>query len=198
MKKILTFDLYGTLFDWNYSIGNFLKLFNINIHEFFKIEFEEIKNFRPYSEILKSCLNKLVKDYNEDLGDSFVLSFAKSPPFPDTLIGLKLLKKMNVKLGIISNTEKRLIKITLSGLENFFDWIITAEDTGIYKPDIGAFKKAYDIMNVNLKDVIHVSAYPNYDLATAKNLVRTVMLKRYNYSWDEEIRYLSEIIKILI
>lgn len=95
-----------------------------------------------------------------------------------------LLKKRGYTTGIISNTEKKLIRITLSGVEVLFDHVITAEGTGFYKPNKNAFIKAYEIMGVVLKDVVHVSAYPQYDLAPASELsVGTICLDKYGYSW---------------
>ncbi len=191
---IFTFDLYGTLVDWNYSISNFLRLFSIAPEEFFKLEYEQIRSYKPYSEILKLCLKNLMKDYDEEIGNSFVLCFAKSPPFPDTVVALKKLKLKGYKLGIISNTERRLIKITLSGIEDLFDWVITAEDTGYYKPNIKAFEEAYKLMKVDLRNVVHVSAYPQYDLVSAKNLVKTILVDRYNYEWETKVKNLLDLL----
>ena len=60
---IFTFDLYGTLVDWNTSIGNFLNLIRRGLREdFFKEEFKivkNIKNFIPYSSILKETIKNV-------------------------------------------------------------------------------------------------------------------------------------------
>ncbi len=103
-----------------------------------------------------------------------------------------LFKKRGYATGIISNTEKKLIRITLAGVEDLFDYVVTAEDTGFYKPNKNAFIKAYKIMGVDLKDVVHVSAYPQYDLETASKLgVETVCLDRYGYSWKRRVHTLD-------
>jgi 2-haloacid dehalogenase len=195
---IITFDLYGTLVDWRYTIDSYLNFLNVNPNDFFQCEFEEIRNYKPYSKILKDCLRKVLGDkYNEDFGEGLIYAFAKSPLFPDVVIGLRMLGRI-AKLGIISNTERKLVNITLSGIQEFFDWVITAEDTGYYKPNINAFIKAFEIMRVNPKEVIHVSSYPHYDLETASKIVRsTILLDRYGYSWSVKVNNLIELAKTI-
>ncbi|MDT7862298.1 MAG: HAD-IA family hydrolase [Saccharolobus sp.] len=195
---IITFDLYGTLVDWEYTITSYMNFIKANPKEFFECEINELKQFRKYSEILKLCLKKILKEkYSEELGEGLIYAFSKSPPFPDTVLGLRKLRKI-AKLGIISNTERKLIKITLYGIEDLFDWIITAEDTGYYKPDENAFIKAYNMMGVDPKDVIHVSAYPQYDLETAKNIVKTtILVNRYGYDWPIKVNNIIEISEMM-
>lgn len=203
--KVITFDLYGTLVDWKGSIGNALSYIKSGlVEEFFNIEYENIKNlkkFERYSLILKKTLKELLErneiEYDDDLGDFLVRMFSKSTFFPDSVIGLIKIKK-KYKVGIISNTERDLIKITLSGMEDLVDFIVTAEDTKFYKPHEMAFIKALKIMNVNKDDIVHVSSYPQYDLETAKKLgIRNVHLNRYGYSWPDEIKSLVEILNTL-
>ncbi|MFP3203450.1 MAG: hypothetical protein RXR43_14930 [Sulfolobus sp.] len=77
-------------------------------------------------------------------------------------------------------------------------WIITSEDTGYYKPDKRAFIKAYEIMGVNPKEVVHVSAYPQYDLESAKEIVKTtILVNRYGYDWPLKVNYITEIVELL-
>ncbi len=200
--RVISFDCYGTLFDWLYSIRGILEYLVKQdvVNEFFECEQKELSSFKPYSTILRRCLRKLLENhgigYEERYGDALVLGFAKSPPFPDTIPGLELLKEKGYRLAIISNTEHKLIDITLAGIRELFDWIITAEDTGYYKPSLEAFRKAYKMMGVDLSQVIHVSAYPYYDLEPARKLgVKTIMINRYGYKWNPSINSLEEIIE---
>ncbi len=199
--RVISFDCYGTLFDWLYSIRGVLEyLFKRDVlDKFFECEQAELSSFKPYSTILRSCLRRLMEkhglSYSERYGNALVLGFAKSPPFPDVVPGLELLKEKGYKLAIISNTEHKLIDITLAGIRDFFNWVITAEDTGYYKPNLKAFTIAYKLMGVELSEVLHVSAYPYYDLEPARKLgVKTIMINRYGYEWSPSIRSLEEII----
>ncbi|MGB9727744.1 MAG: HAD-IA family hydrolase [Nitrososphaeria archaeon] len=200
LVKVLTFDLYGTLVDWKNSISRAIELICPNSSErFFENEFtivRSLKSYTPYSKILMEVLEKTLAEKNvsylEEYGRLIVTAFSKSPFFPDALLGLMLFKKKGYSIGIISNTEKRLIKITLAGVEDLFDYIVTAEDTGYYKPNKNAFTIAYEIMGVGLKNVVHISAYPQYDLETASELgVETVCLNRYGYRWKRCVERLD-------
>ncbi len=199
--KVVSFDCYGTLFDWLYGIRGLLEyLFKRNVlDEFFECERSELSSFKPYSTILRSCLKRLMEKYglvySERYGEALVMGFAKSPPFPDVVPGLKLLKERGYKLAIISNTEHKLINITLTGMRELFNWVITAEDTGYYKPSLKAFTHAYRLMGVSLSEVVHVSAYPYYDLEPARRLgIKTILINRYGYTWNPSIKSLEEIV----
>ncbi len=203
--KIITFDLYGTLVDWKSAIGNALNIIKPGMEdEFFNIEYKNVsnlENFEKYSEILKKSLKKLLKDkkieYDDDYGEMLVRMFSKSPFFADSVLGLMKLKR-KFSIGIISNTERDLINITLAGMEDLFDYIVTAEDTKFYKPNEMAFIEALKIMDVKKDEILHISSYPAYDLETAKKLgIRNMHLNRYGYSWESEIKRVDEILKIL-
>ncbi|MEM1677538.1 MAG: HAD-IA family hydrolase [Nitrososphaerota archaeon] len=201
--RLVTFDLYGTLVDWRYSISTVLNYIHRGMVErFFEKEFsivKEIKTYTSYTEILEKALRETLGEFNVEFRKEYarllVTSFAKSPFFPDSILGLIALKKAGYRTGIISNTDRSLVKITLSGVEDLFDYIVTAEDTGYYKPDERAFINAYKIMNVELEEAVHVSSYPQYDLEPANKLgVKTIYLDRYGYTWKNRINNLEEII----
>ena len=198
--KILTFDLYGTLVDWGESISNAIEFICQGASKrFFENEFsivKDLKTYVPYSSILSQALEMTLKEkgveFKEEYARLLITAFSKSQFFPDSILGLIMLKKKGYSTGVISNTEKRLLKVTLAGVEDLFDCIVTAEDTGFYKPNRKAFTRAYEIMGVDLKDVIHVSAYPQYDLEPASELgVETVCLNRYGYSWKRSVQRLD-------
>lgn len=204
--NVITFDLYGTLVDWRSSISNALNYIYHGISDrFFEIEFSIIKNLNtyvPYSTILAEALEKTLNEVGLVLREEYrrllLTSFSKSPFFPDSIVGLFLLKKKRFKTGIISNTEKNLVKITLAGVEDLFDYVVTAEDTGFYKPNKNAFINAYKIMGVDMKNSVHVSSYPQYDLETADQLgIETICLDRYGYRWKKTITRLDMIIDVL-
>ncbi len=202
--KYITFDCYGTLFDWLYGIESIIKYLTGEnfLEEFFQCEHEEIKQYQPYSQILGKCLKKTLenhgKTYYEVYGRAITLLFAKSPPFPDTIPGLLKIKDKKYKTAIISNTEHQLIKLTLTGLEDLIDTVITAEDTEYYKPDPRAFTKALEILGARPENVVHVSSYPYYDLEPARKLgVKTVLLNRYGYKWKPSINNLEDLVNII-
>jgi 2-haloalkanoic acid dehalogenase type II len=210
MIKYVTFDCYGTLFDWRHGIGSVLESVlqepkDLALQEFFKVEQAIITRpgFRRYSEVLKEALEELMcrkgLQYREVYGDALVVGFAKSPPFPDLVPGLKALRLAGYGTAIISNTERRLIEVTLSGINELVDEVVTAEDIGKYKPDKEAFVKALKLLGVKADEVVHVSAYTYYDLIPASKLgIRTVLVDRgYGEEWSVKISSLEELAPML-
>lgn len=204
--EFITFDLYGTLVDWKYSISRALNYIRENlVDRFFENEYEAItslKRYVPYSRILVNVLERTLREYEidfrEEYGKLLLTSFAKSPLFPDALIGLILLKKHGYKTGIISNTDRDLVEVTLAGVRELFDYVVTAQDTGYYKPDKHAFINAYEMMKADYDKVLHVSSYPQYDLEPADQLgVKTICIDRYGYSWKEKTTSIDRLVEIV-
>jgi len=204
--EAITFDLYGTLVDWRYGIARALNYIREGMVErFFEIEYRAVSTLREYSpysrvlvEVMRDTLREFGQDFRDEYGKLIVLSFAKSPFFPDALTGLLVLKEHGYITGIISNTDRELVKITLAGLTNLFDYVVTSEDTGYYKPDKRVFIRAYNIMNVEKEKALHVSAYPQYDLEPADQLgIKTVCVDRYGYDWKEKIPSIDKILERL-
>ena len=200
---LVIFDLYGTLIDWRYSISRFVEYYISPraVEDFFKCDVAKTasREYKPYKYFLCECLNYVAEKnsvlLSSDVCDAFILSFAKSPPFPDTIYGLRLLKRNGYTLAILSNTDRDLVEITLAGIMDLVDHVITAEDVGAYKPTTEAFTRAYARLGVQPPDVVHVSAYPEYDLLPASRLgARTILLDRgLGYDWPVKVKSLLEL-----
>lgn len=197
----VVFDLYGTLVDWKHSIGSFVAFYvsPSAVEDFFACDIREVSSYKPYKSILAKCFREVASKYNvvvsEDLVEAFILSFAKSPPFPDTIYGLRVLKKHGFKVIVLSNTDRDLVETTLWGLRGYVDQVITAEDIKAYKPSLEAFKRTYSVLGVEPGQVVHVSAYPQYDLEPASRLgAKTVLVDRgLGYTWPLRVKNLLEL-----
>jgi len=203
----IIFDLYGTLVDWVSSISGFIEKYisKSAVEDFFNCDLELVSSgvYRPYKEILRECLDKIALKHSvilsSDLKDAFIVYFAKSPLYPDVIYGIKQLRSRGYSTGILSNTDRDLVKITLCGIENIFDFVVTAEDIEAYKPRREAFTKTYTMLGVTPLEVVHVSAYPQYDLLPASELgAKTILLNRgYGYKWYVSINSLLELVDVL-
>ncbi|PYH48092.1 putative haloalkanoic acid dehalogenase [Aspergillus saccharolyticus JOP 1030-1] len=156
--RLLTFDVYGTLVDWEtgiltafqptldetnaqFSRHHLLTLY----HELERAQQEQTPEM-PYSELLTTIhptwarrLNLPVPSHDESI--RFGESVGKWPAFPDTVDALRRLSK-HYKLVVLSNVDRASFAKTNAGsLEGFqFDLIITAQDVGGYKPDLKNFE----------------------------------------------------------
>ncbi len=154
--KVLTFDCYGTLIDWESGILAALKpLLSVHGHNLddeqllqLFIEFE--------AEIQKG-------DWS---------------PFPDTVAALKALKN-KFKLAIISNIDDNLFAFSAQHLEIEFDSIITAEQVKSYKPSLKNFKDAIDRIGIPPEQILHVACSIYHDIVPAQSLgISTVWVNR--------------------
>ncbi|MEM3768535.1 MAG: HAD family hydrolase [Nitrososphaerales archaeon] len=77
---------------------------------------------------------------------------------PDTIQTLTKIKKLGLKMAIVTNNGSKATSIVTKrfGLNNFFDVIITREDSSELKPDGGSIEKAMEILGINSNEAIYV------------------------------------------
>jgi 2-haloacid dehalogenase len=87
--------------------------------------------------------------------------------------------KRRYKLAIISNVDDGLFALTACHLEVEFDWIITAEQVGTYKPSTNNFEVAIARMGVGRERLLHAAESLFHDVVPAKELgLSTVWVHR--------------------
>jgi len=126
--KILTFDCYGTLIDWEGGILGALKpvlsKHNINLDDNSILEmYADIESnlekgeFINYKNVLKGVMLEISKRLNFSVSESelecLVNSLKDWKPFPDTVEALLNLKK-EFQLAVISNIDNDLFSSQLS------------------------------------------------------------------------------------
>ena len=99
-------------------------------------------NYTKYRDVLRDEVREAGTRWGFEPRPSEVDALADSlrdwQPFPDTVEALRTLKE-RYKLAIISNVDDGLFALTACHLEVEFDWIITAEQAGTYKPSPNNF-----------------------------------------------------------
>ncbi|KAL3440280.1 2-haloalkanoic acid dehalogenase [Aspergillus insuetus] len=168
--RLLSFDVYGTLIDWEGGIlaafqpmldkvnAQFTRLQLLTIYHELEREQQNKAPDMPYSQLLTTIhpqwaarLGLAVPTPEES--KRFGESVGTWPAFPDTVGALKRLSK-HYKLVVLSNVDREsFAKSNAGSLEGFpFDMIIMAQDVGSYKPDLRNFdymlkavKKKFDI-----------------------------------------------------
>jgi len=151
--KLLSFDVYGTLIDWESgliaALGPALQKAHrpdIDPKHILKVcnalQVPEQKNnpTQKYSASLTSIHPRLCKELGlpeptPSESQAFGASVPSWPAFPDTVAALQRLQK-HFKLVVLSNVDNAsFVAANSSSLENFrFDAVYTAEDIGSYKP----------------------------------------------------------------
>ncbi|KAJ4170865.1 hypothetical protein NW754_007009 [Fusarium falciforme] len=151
--RLLSFDVYGTLIDWETGVLNGLKpLLEANNASFSREhlltihhELESAQQVKTpdmkYSELLTTIHPQIAERLgfpkpSAEQDKAFGNSIGTWPAFPDTVEALRRLGK-HYKLVVLSNVDRESFSGSNSGpLQGVpFDLIITAQDVGSYKPD---------------------------------------------------------------
>ena len=191
--RVLSFDCYGTLIDWEGGIlaalkpllarhgvpasdGELLRLYG-------ELE-REGQGHQPFL-TYRQVLSRIVAGLGERLGfrpeaeelGTLADSMKRWQPFDDTVSALRLLKK-RAKLAIISNVDRDLFEAS-SMLGVDFDWVVTSGEVGEYKPSLRNFRTALGRMGVPKGKVLHVAQSLFHDVEPARALgLATVWVNR--------------------
>ncbi len=191
--KIITFDCYGTLIDWESGMLGALKplLANHGINledEEILQKFAEFESklqqgeYIKYRDILKNVVRQFGEqfDFEPSLAEQNTLadSIKNWQPFPDTVKALELLKS-RFELGIISNIDDALFADTAKHLEVKFDYIITAEQVKSYKPSLKNFEYAIERIEFSPEQILHAACSVYHDIVPASSIgLTTVWIDR--------------------
>ena len=122
-------------------------------------------------------------------------------PYPSSEPALSELKK-HFKLGAITNGNAQLEKISLG---SYFDFVVTAAETGASKPDPRLFIRAAEIAEVAVNQIVHVGDCAKSDVIGAINAgCLSVWLNMHRQAWPggqnphAVIHCLSELPNLLI
>jgi 2-haloalkanoic acid dehalogenase type II len=174
--RVLSFDCYGTLIDWETGILAALsQLFaqtdvtdESALHDFadFETQQEAATPKMLYSDLLAIVYRQLAAKWGIRTADADAQRFGASigdwPAFPDSVDALAYLKQ-HYKLVILSNVDRKSFAGSNDRLQVEFDRIYTAEDIGTYKPD----RKNFLYLLEHLRDLGYHS---NDILHTAQSL----------------------------
>lgn len=185
--RAATFDCYGTLVDWEGGVASFLydlarrcgdkepEPGAVLRERWEALQFERLKPYRPYREVLSDSLSEWAgrhgHRWNERHGHELCDSMRSCQPFPDTIPALRRAKQAGIKLVIVSNTDRAIMAHTLRQLDGVeFDEVVVAEDVREYKPGLGPFRRALDLIGEPPSHVLHVAIGFEYDIGPAQHL----------------------------
>ena len=118
--------------------------------------------------------------------------------FPETLKTLDLLIQ-KYKLACITDSDGekdiKINRIKALGLDTYFDFIITTDDTGKNKPSIENWEYLIKLSGLKATECMMVGDHPDVDLVNAKRLgFITVWTKQHIFT-DIHLRYVNHEIK---
>jgi len=186
--EVLSFDCYGTLVDWESGIIAGLRPVLrahgveatddeiLDLHAQTEHELQAASRrggYVKYRDVLSEEVREAGRRWGFEPNHAEVLALPDSVrywlPFPDTVNALRALKG-SYKLAIISNIDDGLFALTARYLEVEFDFIVTAEQAGTYKPSPNNFELALERIGAEPEKILHVAESHFHDHVPAKEL----------------------------
>ena len=192
--RLITFDCYGTLIDWENGMLAALRPFlsrdgrevrDTQILELYgEIEAElESGRYLPYRQVLARTAQEIGRrlgtEISEEEGSAFAESLTRWKPFIDTVPALQSLAR-KFCLGIISNVDDDLFAETRKKLAPVeFDFVVTAQQMQSYKPSYGNFEEAIRRSGLSKDQILHAGQSLYHDIAPANTLgIKNVWVNR--------------------
>ena len=172
--KALTFDVYGTLIDWETGMVNGLKPLTdkvggltrdaiLEAHAFHESTAQKWTPGKPYSQLLATVYKRLAEEWRVQVDWEDCLAYGASvkdwPAFEDSADALAYLRE-HYKLVVLSNVDNASFAQSNEKLGAPFHMVYTAEDIGSYKPS----PRNFDYMLENLQrlgihkqDILHTA-----------------------------------------
>lgn len=186
--KVLTFDCYGTLIDWESGMIEALKPLTskltsslsrnavLEAHARHESTQQRYTPAKPYRELLAVVYKRLADEWGvavtwED-GLAYGRAVADWPAFPDSAGALQYLKRY-YKLVILSNVDNTSFAASNRRLQVDFDAIYTAEDVGSYKPALRNFEYMLEnltTLGVKKEEILHTAESMFHDHAPANTM----------------------------
>ena len=129
--------------------------------------------WKPYADVVAGALERTCKLHHVPFRTEDALQIYNEVPtwgpHPDVPAGLARVAK-DIPLVILSNAMDNQIMSNVEKLGAPFHTVLTAEQTGTYKPQMNGFEYMLDILGCGPEDITHVSSSFRYDLMTAHDL----------------------------
>jgi 2-haloacid dehalogenase/putative hydrolase of the HAD superfamily len=195
--KVLTFDCYGTLIDWDTSIIEIVSPWLdemrsqvppdlvVSTFALMQAKHQQTRPTLLYPEVLRRSWRDIEEQFGWPEDDGRAEAFARSVPdwrpFADTRESLRYLSQ-HFDLAILSNVDNASLQKTLKVLEVPFAFTVTAEDVQSYKPGRPHFDAALGELakrGIEKRELLHVAQSKHHDIAPGNALgLTTVWVNR--------------------
>lgn len=185
--KALTFDVYGTLIDWESGMVAGLKPLTdqvggsltrdeiLEAHAHYESSTQRQTPAKIYSQLLAVVYKRLAEEWGVSVSWEECLTYGRSvqdwPAFEDSAAALNYLKD-HYKLVVLSNVDNASFAHSNKKLQVAFDAVYTAEDVGSYKPSPRNFEYMLENLSrlgIAKSDILHTAESMFHDHAPAND-----------------------------
>lgn len=164
-----------------------------------------------YKHIFEEFLKKAIGRVDWKMLSSGIVAYRKiKAGFLETYPGVKStlikLKSKGIKLAILTDAPRMNAYIRLAALKllDFFDVVLTHDDTKKNKPHKKVFKKMLEALDMPPENVLMVGDWPERDMKGAKSAGMQTCFARYGavrdydvVEADHELKKFSDLIQII-
>ena len=175
--KILTFDLYGTIVDmqkgltemitpwlaqkgWTGKPNSLVTWWRRTHYENSMVDALLDRGHTPYREIGRRAVTLTLERagiaHTQDEVKHLVAQIEKLRPFPDAPAALERLSQ-RYRLAILSNGDPDMLENARPYIGFEFSHYISIATAGYFKPHAATYKKAAEILGVDVRNVMHVA-----------------------------------------
>jgi len=205
--KLVTFDVYGTLIDWETGIYEAFKKeadkdgFTIErevlmpIFKHHHIEMQ-LRAYELYAEVLRRTAQAVAAELEwplEPVRSNFLPeSVPYWKPFPEAVKQLTRIRK-KFGTGLISNIDDKMLGWSRRHIPADMDIVVTAQQVRAYKPELAHFKECARRIG-GKKGWVHVGSDIYHDVEPCfKSRVPVVWLNREKEEWKSKSRKKPEL-----
>lgn len=183
--KVLAFDVYGTLIDWESGMVNALRPLTdklggkmardeiLEAHAYHESTTQRWTPAKKYSDLLATVYRRLAEEWGVEVTweecRAYGLSVQQWPAFDDSRDALRYLKQ-HFKLVVLTNTDNTSFSGSNARLGVTFDGVYTAEDIGSYKPadrNLTYMLETLARQGIGKDDILHTAESMFHDHAPA-------------------------------
>ncbi len=174
--KVLTFDVYGTLIDWESGMIAGLKPLTervvahslsrddiLQAHALHESTQQQYTPTMRYQDLLPLVYRRLAEQWGVRVNWAECLAYGQSvkqwPAFADSAAALNYLQQ-HYKLVVLTNTDNDSFMHSQMKLQTTFDGVYTAEDVGSYKPAARNFEYMLEKLatqGIAQHDILHTA-----------------------------------------
>ena len=186
--RVLSFDCYGTLIDWESGILSGLEKLATNssvglsadqvleAHAFHESSQQSQTPYLPYSDLLAIVYRRLAEDWDVKVKWRECREYGRSvgnwPAFGDSTVSLRRLQE-KYQLVILSNVDNDSFELSRRQLGVEFSAVYTAQDIGSYKPSKRNFHYMLEKLarrGISQNRILHVAESLFHDHVPASQL----------------------------
>ena len=183
--KALTFDVYGTLIDWESGMVSALKPLTdrvsrsltrddiLQAHAYYESTTQLLTPAKIYCDLLAVVYRRLAEEWVVEVTweecQAYGLSVRQWPAFEDSAEALAYLKQ-HFRLIVLTNTDNVSFSGSNARLGIQFDGVYTAEDIGSYKPADRNFVYMFETLKrcgIEKNEILHTAESMFHDHAPA-------------------------------